>query len=66
MRRYVKLLCEGAREWKLEPSFTRWLHSLPVVPTRERGDPYWQSPEGRTIRARPRIWVGDPKQNGGR
>ncbi|KAK9803101.1 hypothetical protein WJX73_002766 [Symbiochloris irregularis] len=64
--RYVKLLCEGAREFGLEPSITKWLHSIEVVPTRERGNPYWQSPEGRHIRARTRIWVGDPKQNSGR
>lgn len=48
--RYLKLLQDGAHEWKLDSNYSAWLDSLPSVPSRDRGAEYFTSPAGRPIK----------------
>ncbi|BDA50341.1 hypothetical protein COCOBI_16-0170 [Coccomyxa sp. Obi] len=56
--RYLKLLQDGAREWRLDSGYSAWLDSLPSVPSRSRGPDYYTSPSGAPVKGLPRIWTG--------
>eukprot|EP01065_Artemidia_motanka_P022935 TRINITY_DN27206_c0_g1_i1.p1 TRINITY_DN27206_c0_g1~~TRINITY_DN27206_c0_g1_i1.p1 ORF type:complete len:182 (+),score=42.87 TRINITY_DN27206_c0_g1_i1:253-798(+) len=48
-QRYVKLLADGAEQWRLDRDFISWLRGMPTIDSRQRGQEYYCRPDGTRI-----------------